>query len=292
MKKLGFELSHLPLKIPDDNSTVDIESVKKLVDDFLNKGFTYFKTEASWHQGNSETAFCEAVVRRYHRFAYTVADKLDCAEIHDELELKHFFDRQLNRLGLEYIDYYFIQNSDGQWKQKEEETDIFAFLQEMKKQRIVRHIGLEFKGKPETLYEILSCHPELEYIQLSINYLDWSDQKNLEQCYQIALKHRKPVIAEDPVKRYSLLHLPEQVEMFLRQSVPEQTPESLAVRFAASPPGVMAVLAGFNSLEKMEEVTGYMEKFQSLDSGEREILSQAAEMVRQGYVRQSQSTVS
>ena len=120
---------------------------------------------------------------------------------------------------------------------------------------------------------------------------DWSDQRELEQCYKIALNHRKPIIAEDPVKKCSLLKLPEYVKQFLRQAVPEQTPESLAVRFAASPPGVMIVLAGFNSLKKMEEVAGYMESFQPLDSEERKILSQAAEMVRQGHAGQGQSGV-
>ena len=108
MKKLGFGMMRLPQLKADDYSLVDVEQVKKMADEFLAKGFTYFDTAYPYHLGKSEEAFRKAVAKRYPRTAYTITDKMPCWLIHSAADMQRIFDEQLQRCGVDYFDYYWI----------------------------------------------------------------------------------------------------------------------------------------------------------------------------------------
>lgn len=166
MKKLGFGLMRLPQLDPDDYSSVDVEAVKRMADTFLKKGFTYFDTAAPYHGGNSEVAFREAVAKRYPRSAYTITDKLSLFMIKKPGDMSGFFQAQLERLGVEYIDYYLLHGLGEPSYRQAEEFHAFEFVRKLKDEGKVKHIGLSFHDKAELLDEILTRHPEMEYVQL------------------------------------------------------------------------------------------------------------------------------
>ena len=254
MKKLGFGLMRLPLLDKDDYSSIDIERFKNMADTFLANGFTYFDTAYPYHRGNSEVAFREAVVKRYPRSAYTITDKLSLFMIHDEKEIPGFFEKQLQQLGVDYVDYYWLHGLNGRTYQQAEEMHAFEFIQAKKAEGKIRHIGLSFHDKAALLDEILTAHPELEYVQIQLNYLDWNDPAvESRLCYEVVVKHNKPVIVMEPVKGGSLIQIPETATQLFKETHPELSTASWAIRFAASPSHVMMVLSGMSDEPQVED---------------------------------------
>ena len=281
MKKLGFGLMRLPLLDPNDYSSVDIEATKQMADLFMERGFTYFDTAAPYHRGQSEVAFREAVAKRYPRSSYTITDKLSLFMLRREEEFQPFFDTQLERLGVDYVDYYWLHGLGGPTYRQAQEQHAFAFVQKLKDEGKVKHIGLSFHDKAELLDEILTAHPEMEYVQLQLNYLDWEDETvQSRACYEVAVKHRKPVIVMEPVKGGSLVNIPVEAEKLFKDYAPEISTASWAIRFAASHPNVMMVLSGMSSMEQMEDNTGFMERFQTMTEEELDLVGRAAGIIR------------
>ena len=281
MKKLGFGFMRLPLRNTDDYSSVDVDKVKKMVDQFMAHGFTYFDTAAPYHGGQSEVALREALVKRYPRSAYTITDKLSLFMLKSEAEFQPFFDAQLERLGVEYVDYYWLHGLGEATYRQAEAMHAFDFIQQKKAKGLVKHIGLSFHDKAELLDEILTKHPEMEYVQLQLNYLDWEDPTvESRKCYEIATKHRKPVIVMEPIKGGCLVNIPEKAKTLFLEKRPELSIASWAVRFAATPSNVMMVLSGMSNEEQMADNISYMERFQPLDEKEQAVIQQAKEIIK------------
>lgn len=281
MKKLGFGLMWLPLSDKDDYSSVDIERFKKMVDTFLENGFTYFDTAYPYHKGNSEVAFREAIVKRYPRSAYTITDKLSLFMIHDEKEIPKFFEKQLEQRGVDYVDYYLLHELNAQTYQQAKEMHAFEFIQTQKAEGKIHHIGLSFHDKAELLDEILTAHPELEYVQIQLNYLDWDDPAvESRLCYEVAEKHHKPVIVMEPVKGGSLIQVPDPAKALFEKEQPELSIASWAIRFAASPSHVMMVLSGMSDEQQVEDNISYMKEFRPLNKEEQKVIEQAVKIIR------------
>ena len=281
MKKLGFGLMRLPQLDADDYASVDIETMKKMADAFMENGFTYFDTAAPYHRGNSEAAFREAVVKRYPRGSYTITDKLSLFMIQKAEDMPGFFQGQLERLGLDYIDYYWLHGLGEPTYRKAEEFQAFQFVQDLKAQGKVKHIGLSFHDKAALLDEILTKHPEMEYVQIQLNYLDWEDGAvESRKCYEAAARHHKPVIVMEPIKGGSLVHIPDEAKKLFTDIQPGLSVASWAIRFAASPDNVMMVLSGMSDEAQMADNISYMKKFQPLNQKEQEAVARAAEIIK------------
>lgn len=281
MKKLGFGLMRLPQLDADDYTAVDIETTKKMADEFMVNGFTYFDTAAPYHRGSSEIAFREAVVKRYPRTAYTITDKLSLFMIPKAEDMPGFFEGQLERLGLDYIDYYWLHGLGEPTYRKAEDFHAFEFVQELKEQGKVKHIGLSFHDKAALLDEILTNHPKMEYVQLQLNYLDWEDATvESRKCYEVAVKHHKPVIVMEPVKGGSLVNIPDGAKKLFSEVRPELSIPSWAIRFAATPDNVMMVLSGMSDEAQMADNISYMKDFEPLNEQEQDAVFKATEIIK------------
>ncbi len=281
MKKLGFGLMRLPLLDQNDERSIDIEKVKKMADAFLGAGFTYFDTAACYHDGSSETAFREAVAERYPRDAYTITDKLTMFMLEKEEEMPAFFEGQLERLGVSFLDYYWLHGMEYNSYPKAEAFHAFEFVRKLKEEGKVKHIGFSFHGDAKLLEEILTRHPEMEYVQLQLNYLDWEDERvQAKLCCEIASRYGKPVIVMEPVKGGALASVPREAEELLHRFHPEQSSASWAVRFAASQDNVMMVLSGMSDEEQMEDNIGYMRNFVPITREEEVVLRRVKEIIQ------------
>lgn len=287
VKRLGFEFIRLPQINPADCRSVDMEQVKRMVDQFMENGFTYFDTAVSWHGGQSEAALREALVERYPRSSYTITDKLSLFMIRDKKEIPVFFERQMKRLGVDYVDYYWLYGMDEEIYRRAEEMDAFAFVKKKKAEGKVKHIGLSFHDRAELLEEILAKHPEMEYVQLHLDYLEWEDPNaESRKCYETACRHRKPVIVMEPVKDGSLEDIPNEAQELFRSCNPERSIASWAVRFAATPANVMMVLPRMSDEAQMADDISYMRKFCRLDEREKETVRKAADIIRHNVVEE------
>lgn len=216
-KKLGFGLMRLPALDPDDPAKIDIEQTKKMVDIFLERGFTYFDTAWMYCGFASENATKEALVKRHPRDSFTLTTKLHAGFIETKEDRDRIFNEQLRKTGVEYFDYYLLHDINTHSIETYEKLDCFNWIIEKKKQGLVKTIGFSFHDGPELLDKVLTEHPEFELVQLQINYLDWdSEGVQSRKCYEIATKHHKPVIVMEPVKGGTLANVPEEVEKNLK----------------------------------------------------------------------------
>lgn len=280
-KKLGFGLMRLPLLDPNDTTKIDLEAVNSMVDRFLAAGFRHFDTAAPYHGGNfSELAFRECVAKRYLRDAYTLTDKLSFFIVQKAEELEGFFAGQLERCGVDYFDYYWLHAMNRQRLELAENIGAFDFINEKKAQGKIVHVGLSFHDKADVLDDILTRHPEMEYVQLQLNYLDWDDPEvQAGACYEVCRKHGKPVMVMEPVKGGLLSSLPPEAEALLKTAAPNASPASWAIRFAASLDNVCMVLSGMSTPEQMEDNLRFMSDFKPITADEQRLLAQVVDII-------------
>ena len=174
MRKLGMGMMRLPLLDPNDQKSINYELATQMVDKYMARGFTYFDTAFMYHAGESEVFVREAIVKRYPRESYTVTDKMPAAEITTYDDLQRVFDIQLARTGLEYFDYYWFHAINKNYIELLDRIDGWKFLKQLKAEGKAKHIGFSFHDDSETLEHVLATHPEFEYVQLQINYIDWN----------------------------------------------------------------------------------------------------------------------
>ena len=212
-KKLGFGLMRLPLLNQNEASSIDIELTKKMVDTFIEKGFTYFDTAWMYCGFKSENAAKEALVDRHNRDEYTLATKLHAGFIKTFEDRDKVFNEQLSKTGVTYFDYYLLHDVGVDHYEVYKKLDCFNWLVDKKEKGLVKHIGFSFHDNADLLDKVLTEHPEMEFVQLQINYLDWeSEAIQSRKCYEVATKHNKPVIVMEPVKGGTLAKVPEKVE--------------------------------------------------------------------------------
>lgn len=279
-KKLGFGLMRLPLNDRSNPADIDMEQLKQMVDLFMENGFTYFDTAWMYNAFASESAAKEALVSRYPRESFTLATKLHAGFIETKEDRDKIFNTQLERTGAGYFDYYLIHGIEATMIEKYESLECFDWLLEKKDSGLVKHAGFSFHDTPEMLEEILTKHPEMEFVQLQINYLDWeSEWIRSRACYEVAERHGKPVIVMEPVKGGTLAKVPSEAEALFKAQDPSMSVPSWAIRFAASLPNVMVVLSGMSSIDQMKDNLSYMKEFRPLSEEEQKICFKAADII-------------
>ena len=279
-KKLGFGLMRLPHTIPDDSSSIDTETVMKMVDIMMEKGFSYFDTAIMYNGFASQRAAKTAIVDRYPRESFKLATKLHSAFFKTMEDRDRIFGEQLEQTGAGYFDYYLLHGLDSGSFPKYEKFDCFDWIMKKKEQGLVGHAGFSFHDSPELLDEILTKHPEMEFVQLQINYLDWeSEWVRSREVYETAVRHGKPVIVMEPVKGGTLAGVPEAAENLMKTADPEMSVPSWAIRFAASLEGVGMVLSGMSTVEQVLDNVSYMENFVPLTDDEKVMVFRVADLI-------------
>lgn len=278
--KLGFGCMRLPLADPKDYAQVDIAQVEKMVDSFLERGFTYFDTAYMYHEFQSEKIVRKALVERHDRNTFTLATKLPTMFLKAEGDQERIFAEQLEKCGVDYFDYYLLHNLNAANYPAAERFDSFGFASRLKAEGKIRHLGFSFHDSAELLDEILTAHPETEFVQLQINYMDWENESiQSRKCYETARRHGKPVVVMEPIKGGTLANLPAEAEALLRRVRPDLSPASWAIRYAASLNGVMMVLSGMSSMEQLDDNTSYMQDFEPLNAEERAAVAEAVAII-------------
>ena len=278
VKKLGFGLMRLPTLA---DGKIDIEQSKTMTDMFINAGCTYFDTAWIYGGGASECAAKEILVDRYPRESFQLATKLFMKEGMTTVEeAEKMLATSLERTGAGYFDFYLLHSLNRDRVRYYDEHDMWSFIKRKKEEGVLRHVGFSFHDTADILDKFLTDHPDMEFVQLQINYLDWENESiQSRACYEVARKHGMPIIVMEPVKGGNLANPPEAITEILKAANPVSSPSSWAIRFAASLPGVVTVLSGMSNVAQMEDNLSYMTDFSPLNEEELAVI----EKVREAY---------
>lgn len=276
IKKLGFGLMRLPTLA---DGSIDIEQSKTMTDMFLRAGCTYFDTAWIYGGGASECAAKQILVDRYPRESFQLATKLFMKEGMTTVEeAEKMLATSLERTGAGYFDFYLLHSLNRDRVRYYDEHDMWSFIKRKKEEGVLRHVGFSFHDTADVLDKFLTDHPDMEFVQLQINYLDWENESiQSRACYEVARKHGMPIIVMEPVKGGNLANPPESITEILRAADATVSPSSWAIRFAASLPGVVTVLSGMSNIAQMEDNLSYMTDFKPLDENEMVVIGKVRE---------------
>ncbi|MDP4090834.1 MAG: aldo/keto reductase [Bacillota bacterium] len=274
MPKLGFGL----MRLPSIEEEVDIEQVNRMVDAYLEKGFNYFDTAYVYGGGKSECSVKEALVKRHPRESFMVATKLPAWELKTEADVERIFNTQLERTGAGYFDFYLLHSIEEGNIGRYDEFNCWQWAMKKKEEGLIKHFGFSFHDSPELLDKVLTEHPEVEFVQLQINYADWTNKiVQSGKNYEVARKHNVPIIVMEPVKGGMLAAFQPELESMLKNLRPDSSIASWALRFVASQEGIMTILSGMSSMEQMEDNLKTMSEFEPLSKEESDCLEVVTE---------------
>lgn len=281
MVSYGFGAMRLPLKDETDVESVDFDKTQEMIDRSMGSDFNYFDTAYPYHNGKSEEALRKCLVERYPRDSYLLADKLPSFFLNNKEDMEKYFEEELKRCGVDYFDYYMLHNVSTWTLDALRQFDAYDFMKNLKKEGKVKHIGISLHDNAEILEEVLKEMPEIEFVQLQINYLDWENESiQAKQCYEIARKYGKEIIIMEPMKGGTLVDVPVEAENILKKHNPVLSIPGWALKYAMSLEGVSYVLSGTTTLEQLEDNLKTMENFKKITLEEKELLNNVVEIIK------------
>ena len=273
--KLGFGLMRLP---KDKQGQIKLDEVQRMVDSYMERGFNYFDT-AYVYEG-SEEAIRQTLVEKYPRDVYTLADKLPAWKLTCQEDVERIFQESLNRTGVDYFDFYLLHSVEKSHYPTYEKYQCFDFIQEMKKQGKIKYMGFSFHDDADFLDKVLTEHPEIDFVQLQLNYLDWENGViQSRRNYEVARKHHKPIIVMEPIKGGTLASFSDDIERIYKDYTPQKSIASWAMRYVASLDGVMTILSGMSNAQQMNDNLDTMTHFEKINNEEAKLIKQVTDQV-------------
>ena len=273
--KLGFGLMRLP---KDKQGQIKLDEVQRMVDSYMERGFNYFDT-AYVYEG-SEEAIRQTLVEKYPRDVYTLADKLPAWKLTCQEDVERIFQESLNRTGVDYFDFYLLHSVEKSHYPTYEKYQCFDFIQEMKKQGKIKYMGFSFHDDADFLDKVLTEHPEIDFVQLQLNYLDWENGViQSRRNYEVARKHHKPIIVMEPIKGGTLASFSDDIEKIYKDYAPQKSIASWALRYVASLDGVMTILSGMSNAQQMNDNLDTMTHFEKINDKEARLIKQVTDQV-------------
>lgn len=268
-KNFGFGCMRLPMK----GNEVDYAEMNKMVDAFIANGFNYFDTAHGYIETKSEIAVRECLVKRYPRESFVLTNKLTNFFFKSESDVRPFFESQLKACGVNYFDFYLMHAQSKDKFEYFKQCHAYEQALEFKKEGKIKHFGISFHDTADVLDEILTKYPQIEVVQIQLNYVDFNDPAvQSRKCLEVCNKHGKPVIVMEPVKGGNLARLPDEAKKYFDE-LGGGSYASYAVRFAASQKGVFMVLSGMSDLAQMNDNISYMKDFKPLNDKELEAVN-------------------
>ena len=245
---LGMGTMRLPLQ---EDGKVDEAEAISMIRAAIDSGVNYVYTAYMYNDGTSEVITGKALKDGY-REKVLLADKMPIWLAKDEEAMKQIFYTQLERLDTDCIDMYLVHNvNKSSWKRCKK-LNLMPFLDEMKAQGKIRHIGFSFHDTLDLFKEVLEEYP-WEFCQIQLNYMDKNHQAGVEGL-KLAASKGLGVIIMEPLKGGRLTdRIPPTVKKILDEFNVKRTPAEWAFKWLAAMPEVTTMLSGMSTMEQVED---------------------------------------
>lgn len=274
----GFGCMRLPVM---DGNRIDLEQMKKMVDEFIEAGFNYFDTAHPYHDGQSETALRECLTSRYPRESFLLVDKMSSSFFNSEEEVRTQFLKQLEYCGVEYFDFFLMHALSGENFGKYQRCNVYEVLKQFRAEGKIRHLGFSFHDSPQMLERILTECPEAEFVQLQFNYIDYDDPiVQSKACYDVCVKYGKPIVVMEPVKGGTLVNLPPAGKAAFEALGSSESIASYALRFVSGFENITMILSGMSDIGQMRDNLRTMRDPKPLSEAEKEAVEKARASIR------------
>ena len=286
LSMLGFGAMRLPV-LGGDDSRIDEAAALRMVDTAMKNGINYYDTAWGYHGENSELVMGKALAR-YPRESFYVATKFPGYDASNWGKVKEIFPRQLEKLGVEYFDFYLFHNvceMNIDAYLDDEKYGIYSYLMEQKRQGRIKHLGFSCHGELDVLKRFLDAYgKDMEFCQLQLNYLDWTFQHGKEKV-ELLREWNIPVWVMEPLRGGKLAKLQPEHEAALKALRPDEEIPAWAFRFLESIPGVTVILSGMSSQEQLEANLSTFAEDKPLNEAEMKALMDiAGQMLSRGTV--------
>ena len=284
ISRLGLGNMRLPVKTPlkrEANPMIDYAKGQELVDLAYENGVNYFDTAYMYHAGKSE-AFIGQALKKYPRDSYYLADKLPIFMCPRKSDMEKIFNKQLERCGVDYFDFYLLHSLDTKHWAKCKKFGAVEFVEQKRKEGKVKYFGFSFHGTIDDLKDIVAYH-DWDFAQIQLNYLDWKNQRADEQ-YQILTDAGIPVIVMEPVRGGKLANPPKNVKELFNKYDENRSYASWAMRFVASHENVFTILSGMNAPEQMLDNINTLTDFKPMDDVQLNVCANAAALLNKNEV--------
>ncbi len=278
MENLGVETSLLGfgcMRFPKlANGQIDEEQAEKMIDMAMQAGVNYYDTAYPYHDGASE-AFVGKVLKKYKREDFYLATKLPMWAIRSMDDVKRIFKEQLERLQMDYVDFYLLHALKRDRWELAHKLDLLSWCEEMRSQGKMRYIGFSFHDEYD-VFEEIAVSRKWDFCQIQYNYMDTKEQAG-KKGYDLAERQGIPLVLMEPVKGGMLAVLSEDVAAPLKEALPASSMASWALRWAGSQSNVKVVLSGMSSMEQLKDNLKTFQQFKELSKDEFALIEKVAE---------------
>ena len=276
--KYTGKLGYGNMRLPRVDGELDYATIHKMIDAFMGAGYDYFDTCHVYEA--SEKALGETLVKRYPREKFQINTKLSLLPIQSAGDMQKQFDISRKRLGVDYVDFYFLHSLTTGYLEKADKFGAWEFLQRLKEKGDAKHIGFSFHETPELLDDTLRKHPETELVLIQLNYLDWDNpERQSRKLYETARKYNVPISVMEPCKGGWLASEISESGKLLKSANPEASVASWAFRFLAELEGIHSILTGMGALSEVEDNIKTFKDFKPLSGEEHELVKKAVEII-------------
>ena len=281
---LGFGLMRLP-RISQGSFDIDEEASAKLIDYAIENGVNYF--DSAYTYRGSE-AFAGRALSKYPRESYNLATKCPPWKLKNAGDFERIFDESRERCQTDYFDYYLVHNMaeeskraalNSEYYEKFRHLGMYEMLQKKKAEGKIRNIGFSFHGTIALMQKLVDNY-EWDFAQIQLNYIDWKDIDAKRQ-YEMLTERGIPIVVMEPLRGGALAELSKDAAGILKAARPDDSMASWGIRYAASPPNVITVLSGMNTMEQLTDNIATMSHFQPVTYTEKELLEKAAAAYKQ-----------
>lgn len=270
---LGFGCMRFPLNT--DGSICECEA-EAMLDKAIAQGVNYIDTAYPYHNGDSEP-FVGRVLKKYDRSSFYLATKLPMFKIETLDDAKRIFEEQLQRLDVDYVDFYLLHAMNKDTWEKAKALGVLEYLDDLKETGKIRNLGFSFHDEYEVFKEMIDAR-DWDFCQIQYNYIDRNVQAG-DQGYALCAKKQIPMVIMEPVKGGNLAVLPEDIAEILKKKRPNDSISSWALRWVASHSNVRVILSGMSTMQQVEDNLHTFDQLEQLNEEEEQLIEKVANMI-------------